>query len=689
MKKLLYFFLIIHIGYSAKAQWQKTNGPYGGSITCMRVFGKSIFAGTTFQEIFKSDDDGANWIESDSNISNLMSGGQITAFYSYGTRLFAGSGDYLFESKDNGSTWNTMSFGPLGFNANVISSLGKFVILGSAFNPGNAFSIAFSNDSGMTWSYSNLSNNLNYVINNFAIIGTTVFAGTSNGIFKSSDGGKNWTSVNTGSKINSLFIYGTKIIAGIDSGVIVSSDYGSTWKSSTGLINAQGRVFTIKDSIILLGTNNGVYISLDSCNSWKLSNTGLYNHFVHALVTKDNKIFAGTNASGVFVSNDNASNWSPTNNSLLSSSMGVTSIATLKSNLYAGTDGGGIFKSSDKGTTWTPIDSGLTDYQIYPIVVSGSNLYAGTYYSGVFISTNYGISWTPINNGLIGSVYKLFTRDFYNGYIFCGTDSGLFKTSNYGASWLPINISRFQLDSANLFDLATFGNYLFAATDKGLYRSSDTGVTWISVNSGIDYPYYMDQLSYGRNGLYAIGMWRIYFSNNYGDSWVVIADSSNNYFRFDFIEVNGTNIFTSNNWGTYLSADNGNSWTEIDSGLSSPTILTMRFDEKYIYAINDERKIYRRLNTELPSGVFEASLTNNNFNIYPNPTSNEITIQTSSTKKLIAQLFDITGKMVLGNVPFIKSTTINLSEQHEGMYFLIIYDENNNKLKVQKIVVIK
>ncbi len=679
--------MIIHFAYSANAQWQKTNGPYGGSITCLWVNGKSIFAGTTYQEIFKSDDDGANWIESDSNISNFMSGGEIISFYSYGTRLFAGSGYYMYESEDNGSTWDTMSFGPPSFNANVMSSYGKYVILGSSFYPG----IAYSNDSGMTWTYSNLSNNQNYMINNFAINGATVFAGTSNGIFKSSNGGKNWTQVNTGSKINSLFIYGTKIIAGIDSGVIVSSDYGSTWKSSTGLINAQGRVFTLKDSIILLGTNNGVYISSDSCNSWKLSNAGLYNHFVHAIVTKDNKIFAGTNGSGVFVSNDNASIWSASNNGLLSLSMRVFSIATLNNNLYAGTYGGGVFKSSDKGTTWTPIDSGLTDYYIYSIVVSGTNIFAESYYSGIFISSNYGINWTPVNNGLIGSGNKLFTRTFYGGYIFCGTDNGLFKTSNNGASWSPLNVSRLESDSAAINDLATFGNYLFAATDKGIYRSSDTGVTWILVNSGFNYPYYMDQLSYGKNGLYAIWIGYIYFSNNYCDYWVVISDISNYLWRFAFIETNGTNLFTSNNSGTYLSTDNGKSWTEIDSGLPGPmpSIFILRFDEKYIYGVNYENKIYRRLNSELPSGVFEASITNNNFNIYPNPTSNEITIQTSSTKKLMAQLFDINGKMVLGNVTFINSTTINLSEQHEGMYFLIIYDENNNKVKVQKIVVIK
>ena len=45
MKKLL-LIVSIFVYYSIKAQWQPTNGPYGGNISCIALKGTDIFAGT-------------------------------------------------------------------------------------------------------------------------------------------------------------------------------------------------------------------------------------------------------------------------------------------------------------------------------------------------------------------------------------------------------------------------------------------------------------------------------------------------------------------------------------------------------------------------------------------------------------------------------------------------------------------
>jgi hypothetical protein len=74
-------------------------------------------------------------------------------------------------------------------------------------------------------------------------------------------------------------------------------------------------------------------------------------------------------------------------------------------NLFAGTQAGGVFLSNDNGDSWFPVNTGLMNYMVSCLAVSPfsggavTNLFAGTNH-GVFLSTNYGANWTVLNNGL-------------------------------------------------------------------------------------------------------------------------------------------------------------------------------------------------------------------------------------------------------------------------------------------------
>ncbi len=80
---------------------------------------------------------------------------------------------------------------------------------------------------------------------------------------------------------------------------------------------------------------------------------------------------------------------------------------------------------------------------------------------------------------------------------------------------------------------------------------------------------------------------------------------------------------------------------------------------------------------------------NTEWNIYPNPATNELHIETSSSEKLTAQVFDITGKKVIENILFTNTTTINTSSLVEGMYFLRITNADGAVIKVQKVGMVR
>lgn len=77
------------------------------------------------------------------------------------------------------------------------------------------------------------------------------------------------------------------------------------------------------------------------------------------------------------------------------------------------------------------------------------------------------------------------------------------------------------------------------------------------------------------------------------------------------------------------------------------------------------------------------------FIIYPNPANTEVNIQTSSTEKLLVQLYDITGKQVTPSLSFTNSTTINLNDVSAGLYFVRISNTNNQIIQTQKLSLVK
>lgn len=81
------------------------------------------------------------------------------------------------------------------------------------------------------------------------------------------------------------------------------------------------------------------------------------------------------------------------------------------------------------------------------------------------------------------------------------------------------------------------------------------------------------------------------------------------------------------------------------------------------------------IENNLSSDDFE--ITNNLFNIYPNPTYNDLTLNGIDLENNIFNIYDISGKIVKhGTIE--KSKNINISELPKGLYFLSIKKENKS-----------
>lgn len=74
------------------------------------------------------------------------------------------------------------------------------------------------------------------------------------------------------------------------------------------------------------------------------------------------------------------------------------------------------------------------------------------------------------------------------------------------------------------------------------------------------------------------------------------------------------------------------------------------------------------------------------FLIYPNPASANVFIETLSTETGYMELYDISGRLIMTQ-NLIDKTSIEIGELKNGLYFVVLFDENKNKLGTKKVVV--
>jgi len=88
------------------------------------------------------------------------------------------------------------------------------------------------------------------------------------------------------------------------------------------------------------------------------------------------------------------------------------------------------------------------------------------------------------------------------------------------------------------------------------------------------------------------------------------------------------------------------------------------------------------MHSPLPSSVND--LSSNNFNIYPIPATNNLTIESQKTDLTALELVDLTGKVILKK-EFIQSTSLDVSSIAKGIYFLNLKTDEG-KLTKQIII---
>ncbi|MFZ4399591.1 MAG: T9SS type A sorting domain-containing protein [Bacteroidales bacterium] len=564
MRKLFILFVLsIAINTNINAQWQQTNGPFGGSVNCFAENGNSIFAGTEVG-LFKSDNYGTSWVKVNNNLINR----NISSIIIKNNKIFAGSvGNCggLYVSSDNGISWTMMNNGMI--NCPWVFSL---IVSGNNIFAGTNLGIYLSTNEGISWTQVNSGLNSS-VIYNMAVCGNSVFALTQNGsVYKSINNGTNWTAVNMGltnSFTLTLVVNGTDIYAGSKNGIYKSSYYGTNWSAlNTGLTDTIVRALAINGNYIYAGTYSGVFVSANSGSNWNMMSSGLNNNSINILHVSGTSIYAGDGyGGGIYKSTNNGTFWFDANAGL--TGFYIYTIASNGSKIFAATQNG-IYSSIDDGQSWSGVNNGLPKTSFYSIAVSDSNVYAINLRQ-TYMSTNNGVSWTFICGGIN------FDSTFYSiaakaGKIYLLGGNGLYSSNNAGLSWTNINNSVQTSIGSSVYLVDTT---IFIKTNNGSFYSTNNGASWNSVNSG--------------------------YSNTILSPFVGC----------------GTNVVAgSNNHGCFLSFNNGTNWNHLSSGLTDTVISSIAVLGSTIYAASPNSGVFRSIDTCAYWNAMNTGLLNQNVN---------------------------------------------------------------------------
>jgi photosystem II stability/assembly factor-like uncharacterized protein len=276
--------------------WQQSK-VFGTGVMCLQLdLDNQIFAGTYGSYIYRSNDEGSNWTQLKSGLSDAKR--ILSIATKPGGYVFAGTeSNGVYRSIDNGENWTYQGLSPLKIQCLATNS-GGTVFLGTFV--GGLFR---TNDNGEHWGDLVGQGISNHDFRSIAINSEGhVFVGTfGGGIFRSVNNGDNFIPCNN--NLTNLIIYSIAInssgmlFAGTASGVYRSSDNGDNWTQvNNGLTSYTINTIAInKSDDVFVGTPKGVFRSIDNGANWTLINNGLSSYRTYSLVINSNSIiFAGT-----------------------------------------------------------------------------------------------------------------------------------------------------------------------------------------------------------------------------------------------------------------------------------------------------------------------------------------------------------------------------------------------------------
>lgn len=239
----------------------------------------------------------------------------------------------------------------------------------------------------------------------------------------------------------------------LDGGIFRSDDHGQTWAQ-------KNFVRVDKKKQINLDDVTGRLLAFDP--------------------SKADRIYLGTLANGIWVTDNNGDQWRPT--SLRSGAYECLSFDNLNPDIMYTAAGQVVLKSIDAGATWSTVYTETQPGQAVNCVMvnpnDGRQIWATTSGGKVVMSTDYGQRWA-IKGALPAIQPRLMYIASNNTFYIFSRTNGIYRSDDQGETWIAMNAALATFPGAtDLREMVIHRDGWFMATAGGLLKSTDSGVSW-------------------------------------------------------------------------------------------------------------------------------------------------------------------------------------------------------------------
>ena len=634
------------------AQWTftQTGGPLGGDVSSItQTVNGTIFI-CSLDGVFRLTDNGSTWKRVRQRTGHIDPASDATAIAcSLSGDVYNAAGDGLFASRDNGETWDVLPYDVrIGYPVTQLLVDAR----GAVFVVEWLWKLNVSRDKGNTWSKVPTTGIPSDPGRWMVAVDSSahLLLGTPVGLFRSPADSIEWSPTALTSRIDALYVdEAGSIFACTSEGINASTDGGDSWE-----LRNSARV----SSIAGRRTGELIFPGLLSFDGGRTmlgmemrGMPGFVNPDARAIISEDS-LLAGHNFNGVFSSKDSGRTWQQ--GRLVNSNI-HSLCATSDNAVYAGMYKQGVYRSTDRGNQWEY--AGLSEYDITHLrKAPGDILYAAGMYkfasdvgARLFVSTDHGNTW--VRNHGSGWAYEIHDIAIQpDGGVWLATMAGIEFSSDRGVTWtVPLSWARFG-EGRTSIAIAPNGTLFTGGLTQGLLSSSDRGVTWKHVKLDPSDSLVQTLAVHPLNGsVFASTRSAVYRSSDNGERWERVL-SAPDHIR-EIIFDRSSALLARNGRTLFRSADDGRTW--------SAQTLTEFAGDLQAFAIDASDHLY--LGTR-GDGVFRSEQAvvgidrvtaalpvAMKLRHYPNPASNEVTVQFDLMKPsaITIEVFNTLGTLLL------------------------------------------
>ncbi|MGH9818879.1 MAG: WD40/YVTN/BNR-like repeat-containing protein, partial [Pyrinomonadaceae bacterium] len=473
----------------------------------------TVYAGTWYRA-FKTTDSGKSWRQITDGMIDDSDIFAVNIDPRNADHVIASACSGIYESVNAGEKWKKIQGIPSQSRRtrDIVQNPG----LPDAIYAATTEGFWMSTNGGKSWI---LTTQRDLEINSIAVhpdAPNRIFIGTNNyGVMVSNDGGRNFVPTNDNftsrltysitpdiERANRVYVITQNTVAG--GGYFFYSDSdGTAWQQAKGLdINRVRPYSMLQDRAtpdnLYLGTNAGIYRSLDRGVSWSLVTAPKPAVKRRAPAKRTVRTTAKTTARSAAARRTTAAKTSvpalPTPK-LIPALTEKVKVLTFtddgKNGLIAGT-GTGVYRTYDLTKGWEKLQlgEGINDSisVIYTTPVQPDTIWVGTEKSGVVVSHDNGSTWAKTDASPDGiPVSSIAVDPKRPDYVYVGTVQAFYLSRNGGQTWnrrggnLPLgNFTSILINPTNTDEI-----YVSSAleTDGGIYYSENAGMKWKRVDS--------------------------------------------------------------------------------------------------------------------------------------------------------------------------------------------------------------